>query len=463
MKKKRIVVVIAGVLVILSIATGTAFLLFGWMNYIIDSYFYLALVQYFKSGTYPFQAPFIYSKPTTISPPGYALLLLMVQWLPGPDVVLHLIQMLFLMGSSFLIYRMLRRQIGIAPAVVAACLYFLLPANLLYSSYMLTENGASFLVALFLFLLYRYETDKRPVWIGLTCLLGGVMTLWKYSLITFMAYAVLRFFRTRGKRPVHSVFLLEGLAIIALWISINYTITGRIGLSDTNGVQLWNQAVWIGKLLPSEQTPSMKTLREYIPPSVNLQVAYWDLQWYILTKTGNSWEAVDRLLGNVSRDALLQHPLGYTANTLNILFNLHKGRPYWHTLGRFGNNDPSYPLFCGVLWSFEFCGPVIRLPGVYGAWNAYVAGSTWFYEILFPILMLILFVPSILLLLAKGSSWERTLILLYGLGVVPIAMYVHPDPRYIIPFYPIIVLCIALGLRKLALSVNPHKQQAQTR
>jgi hypothetical protein len=431
------------------------------MNEIIDSYFYLAFGSYLRNGVYPFQAPFIYAKPTTISPPGYAILLMSIQNIPRADIIIHVIQLGLLILSAWLIYKISRYAVNTYVSIIIACLFFLIPGNLIYTSYMLSENGATFFVTLFLFLFVSFQKTKHIQYLGLLCIIGSLMTLWKYSCIVYLFFALLLVLFQKSKHVVHYMLPTGAILIILLWMSMNFAITGRVGLSDSSGIQLWNQAVWVGNILPSETRASMQKLRTYIPRSVDMKRAYWDLQGYILNQTNNDWKTVDTVLGNVAKDAVIEYPVQYLSNTWNIFLRLHIGKPFWHNLGYFGNDDPNYPLFCGTLWSFSFCRPIISTPISFALWNRYVAGASFFYEIVFPVFAFLLFYPLLFFLLIKGSNWEKLIVLLYFLGVIPIAMYVHPDPRYLIPFYPIMTIIMVFSGKRMYREIRNIKFRFQ--
>ena len=128
-------------------------LLFFWMHANVDSYFYFAIGEYFRTGNYPFQTPFIYTKPTTISPPLYGLFFTLTHGLLRADILLHAVQLSFLAATSYLLYKTLRLHISRRMATLISCLFALFPINIIYASNVMTENPAQFVVMLIIYLL----------------------------------------------------------------------------------------------------------------------------------------------------------------------------------------------------------------------------------------------------------------------------------------------------------------------
>lgn len=432
---------ISRMVLLATVAVFVFHVLFFWTNSIIDSYFYWAFSQYITTGVYPFAEPFVYLLPTTISPPLYALLLAILAFFPSAQIFLHGFQLLLLGITSFLLYRMVKWTLHKDAAIIIACLFALMPGNLIYTTLILTEIPAQFFLTVFIYFFMSFVRTKRILPLALAVLIASLMTLMKYSFIVYVGIAFL-FFIFRKPRHIRLWFMPAiGMTILLLWITINFRITGVWGLSDTKGVQLYNQAVWSGGLLPDESDPTIKILRMYIPKNVDVKKAYWDLQGYILPHTENRWHEVDTILGNVATAAVKAHPIRYLIHSIDLFIRFHGGgRPYWNNLSSFGKPQDQYPVFCDHLGKFQTCHPLIQTQWSTDLWNRYVDISTAFYAIIFPIFGIAMFIPSLIYALLFGKKPVRILGLLYLAGMVPIAMYVHLDTRYTLPFYPLMIL-----------------------
>lgn len=420
----------------------TGNLVFFWLNTIIDSYFYWAFAQYIKTGNYPFQAPFVYSKPTKISPPLYAVLLLAIENLPSPTLALRIAQTLLFAWTCLLVYKILSQSHSQKIASIGTLCFAILPANVIYINYMLTEIAAQWFVALITYMLLSASSKQKTTAI----VVGACSVLLKYSLVVYPFVAGIWIFLKKPKKIINRYSMLA-LAILGSWVFINWQITGTIGLSDSKNIQLYNQLVWVGKITPDERSKSMQQLRAYIPSSVDIKQAYWDLQPYILPHFKQSWQAVETILGNVAKDALKQHPLGYFKNTMHIFFRLHgNSLPYWSNL--------TTTTFCGNLGRFLTCQPFFPLPAQRLMWQIFIQSSDLFYTHVFPIISYGIFFPSVILGLRSKHKYWKKIIALYLAGVVPIAMYVHPDTRYIIPFYPLFIVICVFGVNFFGQQIN---------
>lgn len=455
---------ITKIVFIITICSHVFNLLFFWLNSIIDSYFYWALNRYFVTGIYPFIAYFTYSRPTTISPPLYAILLAVLEKLLYPEIFLRTLQVSMLAATSYIIYRMLSGSINRHLALLIACIFAMFPTNVIYTNYMLTEIMAQFFIAVYVYQIWCFVKTGSIRFLSWSVATAAVMTLVKYSNIVFFAFSLLtllymtvRHSVRRQRVPIFPV--LTGLIVIISWVFVNYRITGTIGISDTKGVQLYNQFVWYGRTLPSENNPAMKALRTYINPHVDLYRGYWDLQSYILPYVHYEWSKVDSILGSVASAAVLEHPISYIIHTSRIFISLHGSDvPYWDTVGMFTHPDPDHPNYCGPFGALTTCRSVITTPFSDALWDAYVTVSNTIHRFLFFPFATFIFLPLLFYAVIFGRSRQRLFGFLYLLGVVPVAAYVHPDTRYLVPFYPLIVLTSMLAVSSLVWKFTAYKQ-----
>lgn len=432
--------------------------LFFWVNAIIDSYFYWAIGQYFKTGIYPFVYPFIYLRPPTVSPPAYGLFLNIIQLFPKPDIVLHAIQLIMLGGIGFFVYKTALYVISKPTARIVACLVVLIPGNLIYATLTLTEISAELFISVFMYLVATFYVKKKTSDLAFASALGFTMTTWKYAFIVFGFYAFALFLLQKSKNISSYIIISCSLFVVLFWILINHSVTGTWGLSDNNAV-IWNQIVMTGKILPDENDPSMIALRTYVSKGTDLFQGYWAIQGYILPSHNNDWLFVDRILSNVARAAIIQHPIAYVITAGNIFWQLHQpGQPYWDNMWMFGDPNP-YPFkpSCDSLGTIQLCKPIFKLTNSFQIWNTFVRLSNTFYLTLFPFIATYIFLPSFLLLLIFGKKLERMLSILYLLGTGPIVFFVHLDRRYIIPLYPIMILTIIFIIQKIPLVMNKFK------
>lgn len=428
---------------------------FIWMYTNIDGYYYWAFGQYVKTGIYPFIQPFVYERPPTISPPLYGIFLAFLGVFPRADILLHAVQLLMISFTAYLLYRMISPYIKPVWSTLIACLFLLFPANIIYVSSMMTEIPAQTAMTVYLYLTHRFLATRRQSFLEWAVLLSAIMTLLKYQfffLFVFtIGYLVVSTYQTRRFTRLAWIKTGTAILIIAVWVSTNYAITGVKGLSDSPKMPFYTNFVWEGKYYPNEQDPSVIALRRYVPITVNKYGQYWDLQDYILPHVNRSWHAVDELLGNVGIAAVRTHPGAYVINGLRVFIaSLTHTRPWWDHLATYGTRDPNQPLYCDALGTIQFCQPLIFTPLSYTIWNTYVRWSRAFYDAVMPPVFLVLFLPSLLIVLITRTWKTRIYAVIYLVNLLPISYLSMAESRYLIPYYPLIIIITAFGIKKIS-------------
>lgn len=426
---------------------GIAFLLFHflflWMYTNIDGYFYWAIGQYFQTGTYPYISPFIYAKPPTISPPLYGLALASIGSLPNGDIVLHAIHLFLLATTTLLLFRILRQFIAQQSAALISFLFLIFPTNVIYTSSMMTELPAQTAMTAYLYLFQKFLKTHNTAFVGYMLILTAAMTLLKYQFIVLFIFTV--FYLSKKIFPL--LCLALGITIIGLWIMTNHTITGVWGLSDTKKMPLYTNFVWDGRHYPKESDPSVIALRRYVPPTADRYAQYWDLQDYILPYANRDWTVVDELLGNVGIAAIREHPIAYLAGGIRVFFQTLTHRaPWWHHLQTYGTIDPVQPLFCGRLGTMQFCKPIIKTPMSYPLWNTYVSISRSLYDTVIPPFLVFIFLPALCITLMDPRWRVRMFSVIYLVSLVPISYLSMVESRYLIPYYPLIIMITVQGI-----------------
>ena len=113
---------ISTIILVLTLVFLVFHLLFLWMYTNIDGYFYWAFGQYVKTGVYPFLPSFTYLRPTTISPPLYGIFLMLLGVFTRADIIVHILQLGMLAGTSALLYKLLTPFVHKSVALILACL-----------------------------------------------------------------------------------------------------------------------------------------------------------------------------------------------------------------------------------------------------------------------------------------------------------------------------------------------------
>ncbi len=432
--------------------------LFLWMYTNIDGYFYWAIGRYFTTGTYPFIAPFIYEKPTTVSPPLYGLFLALIGTLPQADILLHAIHLILFAITSILLFSMLKRIVSANTAACISLLFLLFPANVIYTGSMMTELPAQTAMTVYIYLMTRWFQSHRPAVLFWAILLAAVMTLLKYQFMILFLVSGSILVWTMHTRPSGARLPIIGATIgtllILFWVGTNHAVTGVWGLSDTKKMPFYTNFVWDGRHFPPETDPSVVALRRYVPKTADRYAEYWDLEDYILPYTHRDWTKVDELLGSVGLAAVRTYPAAYGINGLRIFVQtLTDHAPWWHNLETFGSRDPVQPLFCDHLGSIRFCRPIIYTALSYRLWNTYVALSRAFYDLVIPPLLVFVFLPSLILTLFHRRWHIKFYGIIYLLNLVPISYLAMVESRYLVPYYPLMILIMAYGIQTVRVHI----------
>ncbi len=443
---------IAHTTIIFTIAIGFFHFFFAWINSNVDSWFSWVLSWYFKTGEFvPNYGAHPYSFVPTGEPPLYSVLLALLQYVPRADISLHFIQIVTLGLTTLLLYKILKPMIGYEYAVIVSCIHALLPANLVFISYLMTDITAQLVLTVYIFILYLWTVTKKIHYLSLLTWFGFLSSLWKYAFLVYGIVALALFLWHKPKiHPKSYALPIIGLASIGAWIIIQTHITGIFGLSSTQSVRYHIQMVSVAKRLPPETDPSMIELRKYVPIGVDLYQPYWEMEPYFFKKIGFDWHTIDRVLGNVGLAAIKTYPIDFARLTVYNFFQSHRsGSPWWPNLQYTQDaNPPSniYPVNCDPLGKFTMCTPMIQTAHTYTTWKSYLQLSDWINLHIFPIWSVWIFFPSLLIGIVFGNVYMRLLSGIIILGKIPIAMFAYPDARYIMPFYPIMVLLSVNGI-----------------
>jgi hypothetical protein len=439
--------------------------LFLWINQHGDGYYYLAFAKYLATGDYPFMWPYMYARPTTIAAPLYSVVLRLLLMAPHAERLLHAYHLILLGLTAGMLYRMLRGDVGKTLATVIACGFCLLPTSLIFASYNMTEITAQFLFVLWLMRLTAYLKHPSQWHLGRLIFIAAVATLAKYQFsLLFLgsaawwgvtsALSVLRVRiphqfdprRLSGTPTVMSAVPAGlGILLIALWVGYNWHITGTVGLSDTNRLRFQAALVYDGKYLPSESDPAVIELRKYIPPGYPLTLAWWDYQNFILPQVNHDWREVDRLVGNIGIAVLREKPWVYPVNTLRIFWRLHtyRSQPWWINISTVGQPpNPALPLYCNSFMTLDFCRPIIMTPVSYPWYNVVTVWMRDLYLATAPAFFVGILFPSLVICLLWGDRFRRAYALLYLIQVFAISASIFVDTRYLVVFYPLMILVI---------------------
>jgi len=445
-------------------ATGlmlTVHFFFGFIYTCLDSYFFHAFAQYLRTGKYVFPILNLpYKHIHTGSPPLYSGLLAILYSFGRADILLHLIQLLMLVVSAFLIYKILRHYINKSWAVVIACLFVWIPGNVIYASYVMSDLGGEFLLILYCYFVFLYLITKKINYLGISIFVGFAGGLWRYPQAEFGVISLLLFIFKHPKGIKHYFFPTLGVLVIMMWLWVQHTLTGSFSLGGLSDLSFYNLQVMVrAKALPPEDHPATAEIRKYIPKEVDLRQPYWELEKYFIPYFGYDYIKLSKLVGDVGKAALWAHPVAVAGAGLDSFYQSNFEIPYDANLATFGLNYSINfpPLYCNKLETIELCKPIIKTKYSFPVWNNFVKASNLFYHTLFPFWTFIIFFPLLIYSLFSSNSVLKIFSLFYLFGRFTVALATYPTPRYVLPFYPLMVIITSLAIVEIASKLRKKK------
>jgi 4-amino-4-deoxy-L-arabinose transferase-like glycosyltransferase len=325
-------------------------------------------------------------------PPLYPMFLAGVFALFGPSLLAaRFVQALLAVASYGLIYVIAKGLFNREVGLVALFLSSFYPALIPWHGFILTETLYTFTVVLFFFFLYRLSQELTwydPLLCGLSL---GLTLLTREILLFFPILLAPALF---AKVPWHkaigqaALVLVGASLVLTPWLWRNYQMTGQIVYTSRFSYVLYN-VTGQGYLSPRYATA---VTGESDPPSEE-KLARWE-------KYGDVSE-------NLDLNFILSHPGTFARRMFNRFIE------YWfHPNG---------------LWS---------LPEIFIVRALYVAGHA---------VLVILAGSGISIALSERgwSAWGLVAVLLYITGL-NLTTY-GPNPRYNLPFLPILFIFTARG------------------
>jgi hypothetical protein len=439
-------VVITGVILIIN-------LIYFWMNATVDTDMFYEFAKFIRTGIYVYPMYNLgYKGVLTGSPPLFSVLLYVLDFFNRSDIWLHVIHLMMLVITTYLVYQILRKYFNQYYAIIISCIFSLIPGNLIYTTLVISDLGAQFLFMIYGYLFFMFIQTRKPQYVSLSVLVGFITGLMRYSFIIFGGFSLLFLIWLHPRALINYFFATIGIIVIFIWVIIQHSLTGEWGIACCGGVRYNIQMMMMAKVLPREDDPSMIEIRKYIPREVDLRKPHWELEQYILPHVNRSFVRSINIIGNVGKAAMWQHPFDFIRVSLYSFFYSHFNPPYAGTLATFGLGYAiDYPpLFCGAKGTMQYCKPIIMTPYSYQIWNAFVNTSNFFYRYIYPVYSFGIFFPSIIWVVFSRNNSLKLFGLLFMAGRIPIAMATWPDPRYVVPFYPLMIIIPCLAISEIS-------------
>ncbi len=202
--------------------------------YEVYSYQYLEPAKnLIKSGQFTANAA-----PEIYRPPGYPILLIPGILLNHVPLVTILIQILLSCLTVYLVCEIAMVLFGRAEtAMLCAGIYAVDPLSVIFSSLIMPETLATFVLSLFLLFLFRYLQEESVIQLSLAAIalaatvyvqaIAYFLPVWIASFLAFFAIK-----RRSGIRVLHAlIFLVISMSLIGVWQVRNRVETGYSGFS----------------------------------------------------------------------------------------------------------------------------------------------------------------------------------------------------------------------------------------
>ena len=201
-----------------------------------DEYFYTKMAQsYFNFREFSVHGDFFQTYP-----PLYSVLISAAYYFKDMVNIYTAIKVINATVSSLIIFPVFflaKELLTEKKAFLAAILISILPANIIMSGYVLSENLFYFLFLLSVFLIYKSFKEDNMLWDAFAGICVGLTILTKYlGVVLFVPIGVLFFYNLINKKNVTPKLILITLAglIVSAWLFRNgylfgFTLPGLIG------------------------------------------------------------------------------------------------------------------------------------------------------------------------------------------------------------------------------------------
>ena len=405
-----------------------------------DSFFYMNLGQYLWTGQHVPVRPWNITSPQTLFGPLYPILASPTISLPPPwsQFLLPTFQLILLISSTFLVWKMLNSLLTHPWPLVGAVIFILLPFNVIYATLIMSETLTQFLLILFL------SSRQR----GARVLIAALLTLARYAYGLLLVISLFLWIRKITKASM----LPAGLGIIAIfaWMFFNYRHFGVWTLSMVTGRHIYNNVVTQGKFLPSVDNPLRQEFQKVFPDESIFFRPWWSNQFYFqfYFQPTISERQVDQLYLNLSLAAIKEHPVGYALHLLRMPLQVLVTAPFTpiHTFVVEADCRQDPP--CRAPWNRNLCRPVF---------NSCLARRSWFWATeltkqlhqFIAIIWLILGSIGVIIAVKSRQKILRSAVAIFLVMLFAQAWTEWAEGRFVIPLYGPYAILITVGMNTL--------------
>lgn len=439
-----------------------------------DGYFYIIIAQFLYGGTLIPVGPYHLTTPATLFAPLYGLItypLILLTW-PYNVTLISFLQIFLILISSYFLYIIIKNTVTNKYAIIGAVFYILLPFLLIYATTLMSESIGSFMVTVYIFLLYLYVKKGKlfasylVMWSAIICLTRKSLTpIFMISLCIWVIDLFNRFRPTMKHYDTKILFMVRqipaiiGIIFVGLWLAFNLRYTGLFSVTNYTGRHLYNNVVYNGHLFPPDDSPIMKTFMNHFSQNKKAMI---EPQWEAELRFANDFyngslseTQIDNLFLQFSIKSILHNPISYIGHSLRTILGNATQPPYHkYILTYLGHSDPNCPTCsatpCRFDWAIKdsLCKPYFQNSFVNSIWSIYILFNLGMYPIGMSILFLFAFIGIVRTFIQK-DLFLRYVSLIFVISFFLESSLETIEGRYILPFYPIYCILILLGIKTL--------------
>lgn len=432
-----------------------------------DGYFYVVIGQYLLTGFLLPVFPFNTTKPQTLFGPIYGLITAPLFMLPHPwgMTILVFIQVYGIFVSALLLYFLAKTILGKKLGLPTALLFLSFPFALPYASTLMTESITTLFTTIYISVAMFFVTKKRTFPVSIVVLLAVILTLTKnvyiFLVLLSLVFWVLIRIKYKRKDIVPVAFVRSSPAIIGffflfLWMAFNHFHHGVWTTTINTGRHLFNNVVWQGRMLPPDDSPTLKMFVDRAGSKNNIFQPEWEAQRFFINdfQSGKMTEVdMDNAFKKLSIEAIKAQPLAWVLNAIGVGLGDMVNPPYHKTmLTMMGLPDAQCPecveRYCRIVWNRNLCMPMSPNPTMIRLWGYLLIIERFIY---YPYLMFALvvfgFIGTIHAIIKKNIPLIVIAFLYYffifGQGAAQMI-----EGRYLLPLYPLYALLVIAGVNQ---------------
>ena len=213
-----------------------------------------------------------------MEPPLYSVLIYLAEFTSRPDIVLHVFHICAVLIAGLILAKVFYKITKSRIAWSAGWLFTLVPANVVYTSNIMSEVFTLPFVSFYIYCLYKIFVEKKDSFYIYLLPVSALGLLMRYNLLGFWGIFLLFFLFKKKKKAREIVAAGMSVLIIISWIFINHQLNGSWGLSNGQGKSLFNRVIYQDRLYPDETNKDFIELKNRL----GKKVYFYNEPWWVI-------------------------------------------------------------------------------------------------------------------------------------------------------------------------------------